>query len=120
MASPHAPAGYLMMAVVSVLTLITAAIHLWLGTPLFILNGIGYIGLLILLYVPIAALQPVQPIVRYVLIAYTTLTVLLYLVPGPPYAAIGLGTKAVEVLLIVALVVEAVRARAVARRAVTD
>lgn len=109
MSTPNAPAGLALKIIVSLLTVITAAIHLVLGVPLFVLNGLGYLGLLVLLYAPLAPLRPIQPIVRWVLVGYTALTVVLYFLAGPPFAALGLATKAVEVLLIIALVVEARR-----------
>jgi hypothetical protein len=100
------------MLVVSALTVITAAVHLSFGVPLFVLNGLGYLGLLVLLYAPVTALRPLQPIIRWVLVGYTALTVVLYAVTGPPYDTLGLLTKAVEILLIIALVGEALRVRA--------
>lgn len=109
MPTTNAPTGLALKIVVSLLTVITAVIHLSFGVPLFVLNGLGYLGLLVLLYAPLAPLRPVQPIVRWVLVGYTALTVVLYFLAGPPFDTLGLATKAVEVLLIIALVVEARR-----------
>ena len=104
------PAGYPVMSGIILTTLITAVIHLALGIPLFILNGLGYLGLLVLLYAPLPALARFQPAVRYVLIGYTVLTIVLYFVMAP-LMALGLLTKAVEVVLVILLAIEASRAR---------
>lgn len=104
------PAGYPVMSGIILTTLITAVIHLALGIPLFILNGLGYLGLLVLLYAPLPALARFQPMVRYILIGYTVLTIVLYFVMAP-LMALGLITKAVEVVLVILLAVEASRAR---------
>ena len=37
------PAGYPVMSGIILATLLTAVIHLALGIPLFILNGLGYL-----------------------------------------------------------------------------
>ena len=73
---------------------------------LFILNGIGYLVLVAALYLP--ALHRFQPLVRWALIAFTAVTVVLYFVmiglaPNP----IGIVDKVVEVALIALLLVEA-------------
>ncbi|MGP9536467.1 hypothetical protein ACT3SP_00545 [Brachybacterium sp. AOP43-C2-M15] len=111
MTSLRPPAGYPLMSGIILTTLITAGVHLSFGFPLFILNGLGYLGLLVLLYAPVPALERIQPIVRYVLIGYTVLTIVLYFVMGPPFMAVGLLTKAVEAVLVVLLILEASRSR---------
>ena len=45
------------------------------------------------------------------LIGYTVLTIVLYFVMGPPFMAVGLLTKAVELVLVILLVLEASRGR---------
>ena len=105
------PAGYALMGAIVVLTLATAIIHLSLGLTLFILNGIGYIVLLALLYAPIPGLAPYQQYVRYVLLAYTALTVILWLPLGTPYTGLGYITKLIELGLIAVLTVEATQVR---------
>ncbi|MFO7539723.1 MAG: hypothetical protein R6X32_16920 [Chloroflexota bacterium] len=95
-----------------VLALITAVIHLFLGIQyndvLFLLNGIGYIGLLGMLYLPLAFLSDYREYVRWALIGYAALTIVLYFVmQGDPFgSAFGLVTKAVEVGLIVLLLLD--------------
>jgi hypothetical protein len=92
------------------LALATAAIHLYLGlsfgNTLFVLNGLGYLGLLAALQLPIPQLARFRPIVRWVLVGYTALTIVLYFVMAP-LTVIGLVDKAIEVALIVLLLADA-------------
>ena len=91
------------------LALATAAIHLYLGlsfgNTLFVLNGLGYLGLLAALQLLIPQLSPFRPIVRWVLVGYTTLTIVLYFVMAP-LTVIGLVDKTIEVALIVLLLAD--------------
>ena len=91
------------------LALATAAIHLYLGlsfgNTLFVLNGLGYLGLLAALQLPIPQLSSFRPIVRWVLVGYTTLTIVLYFVMAP-LMVIGLVDKTIEVALIVLLLAD--------------
>lgn len=93
-----------------VLTVVTAAVHLYLGfqgLPLFVLNGLGYLALLAALYLPVPQLVPYRNIVRWVFVGYTALTIVLWLViTGGISAAIGYMDKIVEVLLIIMLIAE--------------
>ena len=59
------------------LTLATAAMHLALIFPdfLFILNALGYVGLLGALYLPIPGLARYRGIIRWALMGYTLLTI---------------------------------------------
>lgn len=94
-----------------VLTVATAVVHLYLGfqgLPLFVLNGLGYLTLLAALYLPIPRLLPYQTTVRWVLVGYTALTIVLWLiVTGGISAALGYMDKIVEALLIILLLAEA-------------
>src|SRR5215211_9268451 len=101
------------------LTLATAFIHLFLaftaipyfglnfGVMLFILNGLGYLGLLAALQLPIPQLARFRRPARWVLVAYTTLTIVLFFVMAPYYTFIGYVDKAIEVALIVLLLADA-------------
>ncbi len=76
------------------LTLITAAIHVYFYTTghglvfsgpdilftFFLLNAIGYIGLLGLLYLPLGMPPSLHRLVRPVFIGYTILTIVLYII----------------------------------------
>lgn len=92
------------------LTLATAVIHLVLGFMigssgvLFILNGIGYIVLLVALYF-VPQLTAQRSLIRYVLILYTAVTFILYFVFNWPdiVSPLGLADKGIELVLIILL-----------------
>lgn len=101
-----------------ILTLITAAIHLYLNIntgsfvfqPMFTANALGYLALLVALFWPPAFLAGMvrgrERLLHYVFIGYTAVTVIAYFAvngAGGFTNPIGLVTKVVEVLLIVAL-----------------
>jgi hypothetical protein len=95
-----------------VLTVITAAIHLFLGISslpdtfgyVFILNGISYLALLIALYF-IPQLAPRRALIRWLLLAFAAVTFVLYFVFNWPdiWSPLGIVTKADELVLIVLL-----------------
>lgn len=97
------------------LTLATAVIHFWMAVKfpdmrmIFTLNGIGYLGLLGLLYLPLDVLAPYRNLARWALIAYTAVTIVafFYVTFSSGWSVwddpIGLATKAIEVVLIVLL-----------------
>jgi hypothetical protein len=93
------------------LTLATAFIHLYLSVEifnsgmngtLFILNGLGYLGLLAALFLPLPILKNYHPVVRIVFIAFTIITILAWIAMGQRNAW-GFSDKAIEVLLVVLL-----------------
>lgn len=98
-----------------VLTLATAAIHFWMASKfpdmrtIFTLNGIGYLGLLGLLFLPLSFLARYRNLARWALIAYTAVTIVafFYVTFSSGWSVwddpIGLATKALEVVLIVLL-----------------
>jgi peptidoglycan/LPS O-acetylase OafA/YrhL len=98
-----------------VLTLATALIHFWLGialgppglTPfplLFYLNGLGYLVLLAALYLP--SLRAFRQRIRWLLIIYTALTIVMWFVLSPDRDLEGYLDKALEGVLIVLLVID--------------
>jgi len=101
------------------LTLATAVIHLYLaftaipyyglnfGVMLFILNGLGYLGLLAALQLPIPQLARFRNAARWTLVAYAALTIVLFFVMAPFYEFIGYVDKAIEVALIALLIADA-------------
>jgi len=97
---------------VVLLTLSTAAVHLSLlfPDPVFILNGLGYLALLAALYLPIPRLLPYRRAVRWALIGYAALTVLLWVAIGER-TPLGSATTADEVALVALLVLEGRRLR---------
>ena len=100
------------------LTLATAVIHLFLaftaipyyglnfGIMLFILNGLGYLGLLAVLQLPIPQLARFRSAARWVLVAYAALTIVLFFIMAPVYELIGYVDKAIEVALIALLIAD--------------
>lgn len=100
---------------ITILTLITAVIHLTLGQPLFILNGLGYIALWGALFLPISFLQPWHRLIRWAFIGYTLLTIILYFVfhADGSWQQDGLGmfTKLVEVVLLLLLIYDGMSSR---------
>ena len=61
MSLQNPPAGYPVMSGIILTTLITAIVHVSFGIPLFVLNGLGRLGLPALLYAPLAALEQFRP-----------------------------------------------------------
>ena len=104
---------------IAVLVVATAAIH-WsraLVDPeirvLFILNGLGYLALLAALYLPWPPLIAWRRVTRRVLMGYTVLTIVLFVVWGimsGEWSGIGLLDKAIEVVLLILLWLEDRRA----------
>ena len=102
-----------------VLTLATAVIHLYLaltaigsmglnfGVMLFILNGLGYLGLLAVLQLPVRELARFRSAARWALVAFAALTIVLFFVMAPEYTIIGYVDKAIEVALIALLLADA-------------
>ena len=92
------------------LTLATALIHLQLNfpDPVFILNGLGYLALLVALFVPIPRIQRYRRIARWALIGYTALTIFLWIIVGAR-TPIGHVDKIIEVALISLLLLDARR-----------
>ncbi len=95
------------------LTLITAVIHISLMADLFVLNGIGYLALITISYLPSDSLSQSRRPARFTLIFYTGLTVLAYFLVHPGGKVngsadlLGLAAKLVELVLIGALLRDA-------------
>jgi hypothetical protein len=94
------------------LTLATALVHLQLNfpDPVFILNGLGYLALLAALVLPVPQVARHRNAVRWSLIGYTALTIFLWILFGAR-TPIGYTDKAMEVVLISLLLLEARRSR---------
>jgi len=99
-----------------ILTVLTALIHLFLGFNslgdgffgvVFILNGLGYLALLIGLYF-LPQLAGQRPLLRWALLAFTAVTFILYFVFNWPdiWGPIGIADKAIELVLLVLLWLE--------------
>lgn len=83
------------------LALATAAIHISLFFPdvMFILNGLGYIALTAAIFLPIPFLRQNRKLVRLAFMAYTLITILLWVAFGMR-TPLGYITKGIEVLLL--------------------
>jgi quinol-cytochrome oxidoreductase complex cytochrome b subunit len=81
------------------------------GVILLTLFSLGYLTLLAALYLPISRLMPHRRVVRWALIGYATLTVLLWFVMGER-TLLGYSTTACEVALVGLVVLEGKRLRA--------
>jgi hypothetical protein len=95
----------------------TAFIHLFLATldlgtlrVLFALNGLGYLALVGGLYLPLPVLAPYRNAILWLLVAYATVTIVLWWVMNGDFTdPLGVANKAIEVVLILLLVLEARR-----------
>lgn len=80
----------------------TALIHIALAIPLtmvgFYLNGLGYLTLVTALHLP--GLARYRRALRWALIGYTSLTIILWVVIGRPYTTIGYIDKVIELVLL--------------------
>ncbi len=88
-----------------VLTLATAFIHFSLLFPdiLFILNGLGYLTLLALYFLPIPIVRDNRALVRWVFMGFVVITILAWVAIGNkswPAGALGYLTKAIEIVLL--------------------
>jgi hypothetical protein len=94
------------------LTIATAMIHLVLSFQfpngpdlIFMLNGLGYLALLALLLLPLPMVEPFRGVVRWALLGYTALTVLLWLFVGAR-SPIAYLDKLIEIGLLILLWLE--------------
>ena len=112
MTSSRTSTDIALRAGIIVLTLGAALIHFSLAfpDPGFILNALGYLTLLAALYLPVPQVARYRSVVRWVLIGYAALTISLWILFGERIP-IGYTAKAIEVVLIVLLLLEARRSR---------
>jgi len=99
---------------VMVLAVVAALIHVSLQfpDPLFLLNGLGYLGLLALLYLPLRWLSGGRAWFRWMLILYTAITIIAWVVMGDRQSALAYIALVVEVALLGLLFVENYQASA--------
>lgn len=96
---------------ISLLTLATAFIHFTLlfPDPLFIINGLGYLVLLVLYIIPMEITEKYHNLIRWIFIAYTLLTIIAWVAIGdksPGSGALGYVTKAIEIILVILLLLD--------------
>lgn len=110
MSATRSPRNNVLRIGIIALTLATALIHLQLNfpDPVFILNGLGYLALLAALFAPIPQIAPHRNLVRWALIGYAALTILLWIILGAR-TPIGYIDKIIEVALISLLLLDARR-----------
>lgn len=108
------PAEIAVRVAIIILTVATAIIHFrqaflfLIPDILFVLNGLGYLGLLAALCLPIPQLSGYENLIRFALIGYTALTIVLWFVITGGYGtSIAYIDKVIEVVLIAMLMVEA-------------
>ena len=100
-----------LQVVIILLTIATALIHLWLGLGgpgldiMFTLNGLGYLTLAVVGYVPLAPLAKYQTLARWALVAFTAVTIIGWVLIGQRIA-LGYITKVIEVVLIILVVLD--------------
>ncbi|MBI5030828.1 MAG: hypothetical protein HZB51_09895 [Chloroflexi bacterium] len=92
---------------IMVLTIATALIHFTRNFPdvMFMLNGLGYLTLLVALFLPNAQLARHRSKIRWALIAFTAVTILAWVAMGERIL-IGYVDKLIEVVLIGLLVID--------------
>jgi hypothetical protein len=97
-----------LQVLIILLTLFAAAVHLQLyfPDPMFILNGLGYLGLLGALFLPIPFIKNYRVVWRLLLMGYAALTFVMYFVTQGEPSTLAYVTKAAEVVLIVLLVLD--------------
>ena len=91
-------------AAIVALTLATAAIHVTLGSTLFLLNAIGYLVLVAAMVLP-GPVARVRWLTRYALVGFTAVTVLAWLAFGARFDLAYLD-KGIEVALIGLVLIE--------------
>jgi hypothetical protein len=104
--------GAVLTAAIVALTAATAYIHLGLGGLLFTLNGLGYLGLAVLVVIgavaPVAMVERFSWFPRLALIGYTAMTIVGYLIMGP-YFMLGFIAKGIEVAIIALVTIDVIR-----------
>ncbi len=97
--------------VIILLAIATALVHFSLIFPdtVFILNGLGYLALVAALYLPLPQLIEHRAKIRWLFMAYTALTVLLWVFMGAR-ATIAYIDKLIEVVLIILLWIKSQKA----------
>lgn len=107
-----------LQAIIVLAATATALIHLWLAfqflggvDPVFVLNGLGFLGLTLLLFLPLPLLDRYRNLIRWALIAYTLVTIIGWIFVGDKDLWIAYVVKAIEVVLVFALWLDWQRAR---------
>lgn len=109
MAATQTKLGWVQFGII-LTTVITAAVHLFIGitlpSTLFILNGIGYLLLLVSLFLNVSFAQQNRSLIRWALLGFTAVTIVAWLAIGDkswPSGALGYITKLDEIILLALL-----------------
>jgi hypothetical protein len=104
-----------------VLTVATALIHLSLNFPnfdvMFTLNGLGYLGLLTALFLPMPLFTSRRGLIRFVLMAFAAVAIIAWIAIGEKdiskgyIAYLGYTDKIIEIVLIILLWLENQRSK---------
>lgn len=97
--------GIVLRVAIVVLTLATAYIHSTLGGMMFTANALGYVVLAALMVVPIAIVSRYRWLFRAGLLGFTLISIFAWVLMGGRFT-LAYVTKAIEIGLIVALVIE--------------
>jgi cellulose synthase/poly-beta-1,6-N-acetylglucosamine synthase-like glycosyltransferase len=107
----------LLQGIIVLAAVATASIHIVLAfqfpggvDPVFVLNGLGYLVLTALMFLPMPILDRYRNLVRWILIVYTLVTVVAWYFIGVR-STIAYIDKAIELLLIICLVADWLLAR---------
>ena len=98
--------------VILLAALVAAGVHLYLNvllgkfSVLFTLNAIGFIGLAAAYLLPIGFVRPFKPLLRWGMMGYALLTIVLWVVMNGNRDVFGFTAKGAEVALIVALLLD--------------
>lgn len=112
----------LLRTAIILLAAATAGIHLLVAIldivpgalPVFLLNALGYLSLTSVSYAPFPVSTSLRAPARWMLLGYTALTILLWVLGGPRIA-LAYADKAIEAALIVLMLVDARQERAQAQ-----
>jgi hypothetical protein len=96
---PSTPTGVLVRVAIVGLTVATGWIHLTLGGPLFVLNGVGYFVAAVAMIAPLAIAVRFRWFIRLGLMGYAATAIVAWYLTGPRYDVAYLA-KAIEVALI--------------------
>ena len=110
-----AKSGFGLVRILMILAaLVTAVVHLVLGLGflsdilgyLFLLNAVGFIGLTAMYLRPLEFFKPHHELLRWVLVGFSAVTIVLWVVMNGKPDLPGVTAKAAEVALIVLLLVD--------------
>jgi hypothetical protein len=96
---PSTRTGILVRVAIVGLTVATGWIHLTLGGPLFVLNGVGFFVAAVAMIAPLAIAVRFRWFIRLGLMGYAATAIVAWYLTGPRYDVAYLA-KAIEVALI--------------------